>query len=100
QKSRRSISVSQPSHRFTVARGGEVEQTKPLEERRIVHCRVKRGDELFGGVEFGISDSRVFAERLLTRALRGALENFQQPSDAEQRERKSGREQRIDDAGG
>ena len=91
----------EPARGFAEAGGREIEQAEPLEQRRIRHRRVQRRDEPFGRVQLGqrrrARTSRSAASRSRPGACAPAVD---QPQDAEQRQRKPGREQRIDHAGG
>ena len=101
QESGRQLGPPEPARRFAEAGGREVEQAEPLEERRIVHRRVQRGDQAFGRVQLRERRLLVREEGRVTVATRRrALQEIDQAQDAEQGQRKAGREQRIDDAGG
>ena len=62
QKAGCQLRVPEATHRFAEAGGGEVQQGQPLEQRRIGHGRVERGDELFGRVELGLRVPLVVGE--------------------------------------
>ena len=102
QEPRRQFGPAEAARRLAEAGGREIQQAEPLEERRIVHRRVQRGDQAFGRVQF--RERRPLVRRQAPR--RGPRpgdvrsSRSTQPQDAEQRQRKAGREQRIDHAGG
>ena len=99
QKPWRELRPAEPSCGFRVAGGGEIEQRQALEERRIGHGRVERRDQLFGRVQFVLRHLRVGAQRRLAfRSVRGVLQHVEQPCDPQERQRKAGRQQRVDHA--
>ena len=58
---------------------------------------VQRGDQLLGRVQFELRDLRISPEsRFALGPFRRVFQQLQQPPNAEQRQRKSGREQRVD----
>src|SRR5262249_42330308 len=100
EKTRGEFRFSKPSGGFAVARGGGIQQRKSLEDRRGCHVGVQNRDELFSDVDVGLSDARVLAERNLPlRFACGALQQVEQTADSEQRQRKTGGQQRIDHTG-
>ena len=70
QESRRQVGPPEPARRLAEARRREVQQAEPLEQRRIVHRRVERGDEPFGRVELRERRALVLEKRRVAFAAR------------------------------
>ena len=101
QEPRRELRPAESSHGLAIARRREIEQAETLEEWRVGHACVERADELFGDVEFPLGCFGVCLQGgLALSAGNSRVEYFEQPRQAEQRQRESSREQGVDDAGG
>ena len=91
QEPARQLGPAEPADGLAVARGGEVEQAEPLEDRRVGHGRVERRHELFGRRRAPrcVSCAHRPRARPCGSAPGACARGVEQPGDAEQGQRET-----------